>query len=244
MSYIFIIFVICICLSIATMILLYTRLGGTKKEEKEEKEERQTFPAHYISLDKNKERTEDMEHMLSRKKITATRVSAVDGRKLDKGYIKTLLKNKKITPPEVGCILSHQKALNLVTEPVHLIMESDCILRASTSKLNQIAGSLKKTFGVKVPYVCLLYRHMSPLFPSVKLDVSKQFVVLPMGSYYTMALFVNPAGAKVIVDNMFPIIKAYDNYLSKLSKDGKLLVFGIQMNNIVKGSKRKSTIQK
>lgn len=103
-----------------------------------------------INLDRSTERWESMRIKLGQLKITANRVPAIEGKKLDKNTLsKITAKNlmqriicpRELTLGEIGCFLSHRicwKRLVSSDENFALIMEDDIVFsdRATSYLLN------------------------------------------------------------------------------------------------------------
>lgn len=103
-----------------------------------------------INLDRSTERWVSMRNKLSQLKITADRVSAVEGKKLDKNTLseittKSLMQKmicpRELTLGEIGCFLSHRNCWERLLssdENFALIMEDDIVFsnRATQYLLN------------------------------------------------------------------------------------------------------------
>lgn len=90
------------------------------------------YETYLINLDRSHDRLETMQHEFDKHQITYQRISAVDARELDKHTFRLRNKyNRNLVPGEIGCYLSHVKALQtfLASDNLFaLIIEDDAVL--------------------------------------------------------------------------------------------------------------------
>jgi GR25 family glycosyltransferase involved in LPS biosynthesis len=186
-----------------------------------------------------------MVKMLGKHGLVAQRISAVDGKTLkikDKIYDDKRARqihNRSLKPAELGCSLSHRKALQAMIknkDQLALILESDARLTAPIEHLNSVITRLG---SIKEPMICLLFTHG----PSPKIPYAEGIMQFPEGCRGTVALVVNKAGADVLLDNMFPITSAYDGYTTRLTQSKKLLMLLSENNIFDYDDQFESTIQ-
>lgn len=94
----------------------------------------QAIDVFVINLDRSTARLEQASSALTQEKIFFERISAIDGRMLDDTEIKKIVSQKSgdyfqpLSPGEIGCFLSHVKALQLMIDrniDIAIILEDD-----------------------------------------------------------------------------------------------------------------------
>jgi GR25 family glycosyltransferase involved in LPS biosynthesis len=138
--------------------------------------EKINVPMYYINLDRSEDRRESIEEQLEGTSVKATRISAVDGKKIDLGkktYITLDGKvvkystgdvKKKFSKSELGCTFSHLHAIDVAYkngDKLALIVEDDIFLGlAATWKenLTDIIATMPADWGAIQLFTSLEYK--------------------------------------------------------------------------------------
>ncbi len=135
-------------------------IRNNQKSSNPKKIEKSNVPVYYINLDKSIERKKRILHELSLNFSNYNRISAVDGRLLKPDYYKNktdlfqfdLSDFVEATPGEIGCTLSHMKAIRKIHEDgceFALVLEDDAGLKYRNLwglTINEIIKNAPKDF--------------------------------------------------------------------------------------------------
>ena len=158
------------------------------------------YPIFYINLDKTRDRRALMEDQFRRHRVqNYRRIAAIDGRKLDSlrsgsapGIPRYINSFRGLTSPELGCTLSHLKAIKIAyTEGLDtvLILEDDASIDLmplwDTERLSDLVKNLHD-------WEIIQFGHNF-------CDTNKD-----KACWGTWAYLINRAGAKKILDQFYP----------------------------------------
>lgn len=122
------------------------------------------YPIYYINLDRAVERREYLEKMFDKYQIkNVTRIPGVDGKKVEIEY--KVIGYQKYSPGELGCTLSHIKAIKTAYDngdQIAVIIEDDCgfgLLSQNNINLDQIINLAPTDWE---------YINLCPLNPMIK----------------------------------------------------------------------------
>ncbi|WP_310385720.1 glycosyltransferase family 25 protein [Roseateles sp.] len=175
-----------------------------------------------INLPRDIERRDSIINEMQKCKLNFSFIEAVDGRlfsaeaiKINYNEEKSIeLFNRKMTPGEIGCALSHIKIYNkIVTErlPSAVILEDDiCITDCHIEKL---LTDLEKIYPGDIPVVVLL--NFVDRYESNKNDVMINEKYSMHDSYRSIsssAYFITQAAAKILSENIFPAYVVADKW--------------------------------
>ena len=175
------------------------------------------IPTLYINLDRSTERREMMENQLALVSNNYEPVSAIDGKKLDNlesgslNGISFINEYQNITPSELGCTLSHLKAIRKVYNKKYeyaLIVEDDCcfdMIPFWTKSLMQVIKDAPKDWEIiQIFSLKCTLKHDQPYMKYKQGDYC----------YSTLAYIINRKGATKIMNiagkNKFVLGKLYN----------------------------------
>lgn len=189
---------------------------------------------YVINLDSSKTRLNEFETAFKETDLQIERISAVDGNSVDiDAYSDESLCQKKmgrgVQPGEVGCYLSHKKALQqfLSTKSTYaIVFEDDAIPNDGFE--DAIAIIIEKFLkhnnsAVAVNLGALDFKYSSKVLQinNSMLRCTHRFPMLATAVLWTRL------GAKTFLDNALPITMPYDNFLRYLFS-GTNTAFSIQ----------------
>jgi glycosyl transferase family 25 len=179
------------------------------------------FPVYVINLDRSPERLAAVEASAARHAIAFTRIAAVDGRTLtiaghpgvDVARFETV-NGRSLVAGEVGCYLSHVKALEAFLadgREIGLICEDDVDFTSETPAfMGRLAGAsdwdVVKLFNFR-------YRGFVPHHRLSDEWTLGRCLHGPSGSSASYAVTRN--GARRLIDNLLPMIVPYDVALER-----------------------------
>lgn len=112
------------------------------------------LPIFYINLDRRSDRNDSMRKKLEKLSLPASRISAIDGFKINESdmsfvnYEKFILRMKRpISQGEVGCAMSHRLLWKIILEeniPYALILEDDVNIHANLISLLQTPNTYQR----------------------------------------------------------------------------------------------------
>jgi len=176
---------------------------------------------YVINLDRSYERLELISSQFSIQKIDIERISAIDGMKLNmsKEANDAACKSemgRSIQPGEVGCFLSHRKALKAFIDSgsdFAVILEDDALLSYDFfNGINNLCGFIAKN---KHSNLCAVnlgpsdYKYTTKItaFSNMNLMKAHRFPMLATGILWTRN------GANLVLEQQEKIKYPYDNYL-------------------------------
>lgn len=160
------------------------------------------YPIYYINLDRAKDRRAYLEEMFDKYQIkNVTRIPGVDGKNVDVDY--QVIGYTKYSPGELGCTLSHIKAIKTAyqnNDQIAVIIEDDCgfgLLSQNPITIDDIIKEAPE--GWEYINLCplnpLVYLYNEPFVPEVNFT-----------SYGTSIYIINRDGMekvlKMIGDNI------------------------------------------
>ncbi len=176
---------------------------------------------YVINLDRSKERLNDILSQFSLEKLELDKVNAIDGQTLDLDDTADDIECRKemgrsIQPGEVGCSLSHRRALETfrsTSAEFAVILEDDAVLTDEFSKkIEALSTFIKANPHLKVCAVNLGpsdYKYTTQLVKlnNTELLRAHRFPMLATGILWTKH------GAQIVLDDSGKIKYPYDNYL-------------------------------
>lgn len=179
---------------------------------------------YVINLDRSHERLELITSQLSQQKIEIERISAIDGMELnlDKEADDAACKSemgRSIQPGEVGCFLSHKRALEaFINSKSHfaVILEDDALISSDfAASIKDLCTFINKNKDSNLCAVNLGpsdYKYTSKISSFTNMDLMKahRFPMLATGILWTRD------GANFVLRQNEKIRYPYDNYLRVL----------------------------
>ncbi|MBT9494601.1 MAG: glycosyltransferase family 25 protein [Paucibacter sp.] len=175
-----------------------------------------------INLPRDIDRRDSIVKEMEKCKLDFSFIEAVDGRLFSNEDFKNnydeeksiQLFNRKMTPGEIGCALSHIKIYNkIVSEgiPSAVVLEDDiCIIDCNIEKL---LADLEKIYPADIPVIVLL--NFVDRYESNKSDVMLNEKYSMHDSYRSIsssAYFITQAAAGILVNNIFPAYVVADKW--------------------------------
>ncbi len=189
---------------------------------------------YVINLDKSTTRFEKFKNTFDPLELTISKISAVDGNSIDFKVFSNDIEcrremGRSIQPGEVGCFLSHRKALEnfLKTDSEYaLIFEDDAV---PTAQFKDVVESLTKSFLKEKKNVIAInlgatdFKYSSPYLNlgSHTLRCTHRFPMLATCVLWTRY------GANLFIKNSSKVTMPYDNFLRYLFS-GTNRVFSVQ----------------
>jgi GR25 family glycosyltransferase involved in LPS biosynthesis len=189
---------------------------------------------YLINLDKRKDRLITTTELLSKKGYyNIERVSAVEGKKLSSKAIKHYVDESALEPiyknvrtehyqlsiGAIGCSLSHfqiWKKFLLSNEKQIMIFEDDTFPTITSQELSFYLQYVPEDWDI---ILCGgIYNNLQPINPYV----NKIYTF-----FCTHAYIINKNKLKFLLDNALPMSKQIDSWLSDLSVDGTLNIYGL-----------------
>ena len=189
---------------------------------------------YVINLDRSKKRMSEFSEAFSGTNLKVERIAAVDGNSINiKSFADDYLCRKEmgrsIQPGEVGCFLSHKKALErfLSTDSEYaIVFEDDAIpvddFKATLeSVIEKFLQNNKKTAAINLG--ALDFKYSSPVMP-IKNNILRCAHRFPM---LATAVLWTRSGANRFLEHASSVTMPYDNFLRFLFS-GTNSVFSIQ----------------
>lgn len=176
---------------------------------------------YVINLDRSKERLNNILSQFSLQKLDLEKVNAIDGQTLDLDDTADDIAcrremGRSIQPGEVGCSLSHRRALEAfgsTSAEFAVVLEDDAVLTDEFSKkIEALSIFIKTNPHLKVCAINLGpsdYKYTTQLakLDNTELLRSHRFPILATGILWTKH------GAQIVLDDNEKIKYPYDNYL-------------------------------
>jgi glycosyl transferase family 25 len=185
------------------------------------------IPIFLVNLDRSPERLERMTQRLNALNLTFERVAAVDGGRLSEEqrratYVKRYWRNAP-TPGEIGCHLSHMKALKEIASrklPLAIILEDDVELAPAFATVARENIGLPADLDVlKLEGVHLKGKSC---FKIGEAGGGFTLAVIP-NTYGSAAYLVTATGAKRILERLALIRYRYDDDLFSYWRNGLMI---------------------
>lgn len=191
------------------------------------------FPTFVINLDDEFLRRESISQQLDKINAQYNIFSAVNGNamtndELNDVYSESgaiLRQSRPLTPSEIGCALSHIRVYEKIIEnkiDAALIIEDDAILEDDFPRVLREIGKIIKPAEREV-FLLSKCEHLG----EIKLILPCGYKVCEMKvGYYTSSYIITYAGAKALVNTLFPIHDVADCW-NRLQGIGAIEIYGI-----------------
>jgi GR25 family glycosyltransferase involved in LPS biosynthesis len=174
----------------------------------------ENYPIYYINLDRAADRRAYLEEMFDKYQIkNVTRIQGVDGKNVDVEY--KVIGYTKYSPGELGCSLSHIRAIKTAYEngdEIAVIIEDDC----GFGLLSQNKLSLQQIINLAPPD--WEYLNLCPLNPMIHLYNETFVPDVNFTGYGTSVYVINRKGMEKILlflgDNVFDQTKCKSWHLA------------------------------
>ena len=201
------------CINKKHELMLYIENANKRKKEHDKKI---SYPIYYINMDKDIERKKLTENELSKISNNFKRISGVVGKNIQNKRIDTVQgisfvnDYSKMSVSEIGCILSHIKAIQTSYDngdSICLIVEDDVM--TDTYKFSESIESLVS----KAPCDWEILQLFSGKTDEKQLEYNLNFI-LYNGSWSTLSYLINRSGMKKILS-----VLGYPYHIKKIRKD-------------------------
>jgi GR25 family glycosyltransferase involved in LPS biosynthesis len=202
-------------------------------------------PLFYINLDDNIDRNNNIVSIINKYEFSNTkRVSAFNTRTIEKvndylniidkyAYDTLIQRNKsgirlnhyELTNGSIGCYLSHSKIYDEIVKnnlEYAIILEDDCVINSDPVYF------WNKISKLEIPCDAdMLLLNAILLEDNLIGDIPKVHFFLCLHAY-----IITYAGAKKLLDNIFPIQMQIDSKISRLSYDNKFNIYALTNNDL------------
>jgi GR25 family glycosyltransferase involved in LPS biosynthesis len=115
----------------------------------------------WINMNRSKDRRINMEKMFKNIKIHNHRIEAIDGKQFDKNTLKKIHYVRKMTDGEIGCTLSHIKAIQYLSslKGDYFMIAEDDICFKNLNLTNDLTTIIKKSPLFDILLVSKIYPH-------------------------------------------------------------------------------------
>jgi GR25 family glycosyltransferase involved in LPS biosynthesis len=187
----------------------------------------------YVNLDRRIDRKKKLLNQIKKstilKKSKITRFSAIDGNKINRN---DLLKNNKIklysnkvlTNGMIGCYQSNV----LLWRQAYKKNKSILILEDDINIYSYFDKIMTESYNYFPLDYDIIYLGVHPY--TKKYYYNKYFSTIKKKNYGTYAYLISPKGAKILLDNAYPIYCQVDSLIISLTKKNKLKCYAYNTN--------------